>query len=350
MYRRQWVLTAASVLALALAWAPACNASAADPGYHELLLNLEDAGTITQHITVTKEKTEAGVTTPSGTADSDYTVTFQADDDGYKVTKSLDHFALTGLPDGPASPGEKAAMETALQKVSQISWPISYAADDSLTPVRIDNFDQVLTRLRKGMSELLLSSLPKDQPTDAAQLQNVQRSLDAMYANMDAENATAAFLPDDSLLGMMHNIALTLNEPVAQEIELPSPLGGPNITGKLVVTLVSWDEANNSARVHYDQQPDPASLKTYLHTTLPQYMEQAGAPASDVAKYRKALDDGTAGLDSLTITTHCEFDYAIDTGLVRKGDCVKTAGVNMAGASQMSRERRTLSETLKATD
>lgn len=344
MYRRLLLAAVASGLALA------SGVSGAEPGYHELLLNLEDHGTVTQHISITKEKTEGGITTALGTAETEFTLTFEATDDGYKVTKSLDHFDLTGLPDGPATPGEKAVMQTALQKVSQIAWPISYTADDSLTPVRIDNFDQILTRVRKGMGELLLSSVPKDAQTDPAQLQQAQHALDSMYGNLNADNATAVFLPDDSLLGMMHNLGLTLNQPVTQDIEIPSPLGGPNITGKLVVTLTSWDEANNSARVTYDQQPDPASLKVYLDTTLPMLMEQAGTPASEVTKYRESLSDSKTAVPPLTITTHCEFEYALDTGLVRKGDCLKTAGINMEGRSQSTREHKTMSESLKATN
>ncbi|CAL4866652.1 hypothetical protein MMA231_00895 [Asticcacaulis sp. MM231] len=311
----------------------------ADPDYHNLPLALDKSGKMLQHFTQTKTTTRGGIT-QSGTGTSDYSLAYSETDDGYRVTKTLLKFSISDVTDPAIKEGmnDPAAAKMMENLTSALS-PLSYSADESLSPVLIEDWEGTKARVLKAMDELMTSGGAS--PQEAAQL---KQAMAVVYDQLTPETATGMFLEADRMMGLPHNIGLSLKKPITASGQIQMPLGGQPVDAQESIALISWNDAGNTAHVSYDYAPTPESLKAYLTTFLPTFMKQAGAPAAAITELKTAMSSASPD-DFMKVTTHCDYDMAIDTGVVTKGVCEKVVAMNFMGEKGGSTERLEFSES-----
>ncbi|ESQ92393.1 hypothetical protein [Asticcacaulis benevestitus] len=311
----------------------------ADPDYHVLPLALEESGKMLQHFTQTKSTTRGSVT-QSGTGTADYSLVYAQTEDGYRVTKTLLKFAISDVTDPAIKEGMKdPAAAKMMENLTSALSPLSYSADESLSPVLIEDWEGTKARVMKAVNDMAASVGAS--PQEAAQL---KQAMNAVYGQLTPETATGMFLETDRMMALPHNIGLSLNKPITATSQIQMPLGGQPIDAQVSIALISWNDAGNTAHVSYDYAPTPESLKTYLTTFLPTFMKQAGAPAAAIAELETAMSSASPD-DYMKITTHCDYDMAIDTGVVTKGVCDKIVAMNLMGEKGGSTERQVYSES-----
>lgn len=323
------MLGCSAVIAALVFTVPALAAD--DPNYHELPLQLGSSGKLKQIITLTK--TKAGETTVTGGTTSEYVVAYTATDEGYLVKKTLRSIDTKALE---TTPDQAALLEGLAGRFSTIS----YTANDSLAPLRLEEFDAFKANLNATFKDILKLGKPL-KPEETARIETV---LQSMFGNLTPESASELFLPTDTMMSIPRNVGLTLNSPLIGETEIQSPLGGPPIAARENLTLTKWDETKKQAHVTYTFTPEPASLKAYIKDFLPGFMKTAGAPDSAIAEFNAEIAKGATS-DVLTMTTICDYDMAIETGLIDKGVCTRTTSFTLGGKTQGKIERHDFSET-----
>ncbi len=311
----------------------------ADPDYHTLPLALEESGKMIQHFTQTKSTTRKGVT-QSGTGTSDYTLTYAETDEGYRVTKTLTKFEISDVSDPAIKEGMKdPAAAKMMENLIRATSPLSYSADESLSPILIEDWEGTKSRILEAIGDMLTSSGAS--PEEAAQM---KKAMSAVYEQLTPEGATSMFLESDHMMALPHNIGLSLNKPIVADSQMQMPLGGHLVDAKESITLTSWNEGGNTAHVSYDYAPTSESLKAYLTDFLPKFMKQAGAPAAAITELETAMKSASPD-DFMQVTTHCDYDMAIDTGVVTRGVCEKVVAMNLMGEKGGSTERLEFSES-----
>lgn len=310
----------------------------ADPDYHALPLALEESGKMIQHFTQTKSTTRKGVT-QSGTGTSDYTLTYAETDEGYRVTKTLTKFEISDVSDPAIKAGMKdPAAAKMMENLTSAFSPLSYSADESLSPVLIEDWEGTKARVLKAVDEMAASGAS---PEEAAQL---KQGMAVVYGQLTPETATGMFLETDRMMALPHNLGLSLNKPITASGQIQMPLGGQPVDAQETITLTSWNEGGNTAHVSYDYAPTPESVKAYLTDFLPKFMKQAGAPAAAITELETAMKSASPD-DFMQVTTHCDYDMAIDTGIVTRGVCEKVVAMNLMGEKGGSTERLEFSES-----
>lgn len=177
-------------------------------------------------------------------------------------------------------------------------------------------------------------------PQEAAQ---IKQAMNAVYGQLTPETATGMFLETDRMMALPHNLGLSLNKPIEAASQIQMPLGGQPVDAQETIALTSWNEADNTAHVSYNYAPTPESVKAYLTDFLPKFMKQAGVPAAAITDLESAMSSSSPD-DFMKVTTHCDYDMAIDTGVVTKGVCEKVVAMNLMGEKGGSTERLEFTE------
>ena len=291
-------------------------------GYHELMLNLPDGAQMTQSFSKTTTVDKNGVV-QSGTVTSAYVNTVRRTMSGYDIVKKQTAFAMTdGATAHPKTDQDR--LSAVIAKAATIG-EVAFAADGSLSPLDIENWDEVKARASAALSEAL-----------GPQSETV---FNGIYGLFDSQTAAGAFMKEDVFLAIPHNTGLNLNEPITTNSEQAAPIGGGTLKFVTTLTLTRWDEAAQEAELDYNSAPEAASLHDYLQSAMPAVLKAGGV-----------TDDGTiqAMVAEMTLekSTSCHYLADTATGLVKKADCTVKAGVSAAGQSQLTTESYTLSEAL----
>lgn len=313
-------------LALTAILALAATTVQADPhaaDYHELILNLPDGAQMSQAFRKTTSVDKNGVV-QSSTVTSTYLNTVEPTMSGYDVVKKQTAFAITVGGAEAAPQSDQDRLSTVIAKAATIG-EVSFAADGSLSPLEIKNWDQVKAKASAALSTAL-----------GPQSETV---FNGIYGLFDAQTAAGAFMKEDVFLAIPHNTGLTLNQPITTNSEQAAPLGGGTLKFVTTLTLTRWDDAAHEAELDYNSAPEAASLHDYLQSAMPAVLKAGGV-----------TDDGTirAMVAQMTIekSTSCHYLADTQTGLVKKADCTVKAGVSTMGQSQITTETYGLSEAL----
>ena len=293
-------------------------------GYHELLLNLPDHAKIAQAFSKTTAVNKNGVV-QSATAVSAYLNDVTRTPDGFEVVKTQTAFKLASDGADKAPQTDSDRLNAVIAKAAAVG-EMTYAADTSLSPVDIENWDEVKARASAVLSEAL-------GPQSEAVFNNI-------YGLFDSRTAAGAFAKEDVFLAIPHNTGGVVGQANRTESEQAAPIGGGTLKFVTTLTLARWDDATHEAEIDYTSAPDPASLQAYLQAAMPTVLKAGGV-----------TDDGTIQAMikqmSLEKSTSCHYVADTITSLVKTGDCTVIAGVTAGGQSQVTTETYALSETLQ---
>lgn len=316
------------------------EAMAKDPDFHTLAFHVGDAGHMHQDFVVTTAKMGDDGKTTTVKIGTSYDLTYKKNGDGYDVTKTTSGGKLLAFdsPDAPSG-SPQAALLAGLVNMSNTQSNLSYTADEDMRPIRLSDWPGFKANLLQKVRDLCVkANMPQnaiDQVTQASTLAMNQFS---------AETASMAFLGGDVLISIPHNVGLILHKPIIAKSQVAAPIGNVMIDAVDKLELTAWDTADNHAHVTYDFAPTSEGLKNFLLNGMPTVMKQMGAPDDVIADFQKSA--ATASPETLMdASTHCDFDLAIDTGFVTKGNCVKAATMTLGGHKAGKVDTYALSET-----
>lgn len=300
-----------------------------NPNYHELRLKLGTSGKLKQVITLTR--TRAGAPGDNSIT-SEYIISYIKTDTGFRVTKTLQSANAGALN---ATHDQGAVLDSLAGRFSTIS----YVADDDLTPVRLEDWEG----FKASLSTTFKSILKADKGLKPEVAATMEAGLQPLLSNLTAETAPQLFLQTDTVMSTPRNIGLTLNIPVSAATEVQSPLGGRPIAAHESLTLTRWDEGQKQAHITYSHMLDPTSLKAFLMEAMPAILKNAGLTDSDITEFSAELTNEKAK-NILTMSTVCDYDIAIATGLIDKGACTRTTSFSFFGKAYGKTERHEFSE------
>lgn len=339
-------IIAAGLLAVTPAWAQQAAAvsgepNPASPDYHELSLAIAQKGTIYRSIKVSKSETRDGNAEHS-TLDTRYRNDFTAIEGGYAVNKTLISLSIT-LPDGQTITDKSASPEAAMMR-SMIGGftEMAYQSDESLSPVRIENWPALRDKARNAILQAFKTS-GEEVPPDAEAA--VSQLFDSVLGKLNPEQAAQLYLASDRLASIPHNTGLELNKPVVNEGIVNIPLGNYPMAMRNRLTLTEWNLTGNSAHLTYSFSPAPEAFKTFIVDFMPRFLKQIGMPDSDVKAMQAELTKDPKS--TFDLSTQCEYDVAIDTGLVRKGVCTDKSFISLMGQTMAKNATYTFSESFE---
>ncbi|EGF92733.1 hypothetical protein ABI_11700 [Asticcacaulis biprosthecium C19] len=307
----------------------------AHPDFHVLPLDIGEDGKIRQTAKVTKSQTRAGKS-QTVVLTSQATLDYRMEGEEFYVTRTLDTFDATS-PDASASnlAESRDAVTNALGGIKSVR----YVTDDSLRPTRIEDWPTFKTNIYALFDQLMGANPSPEIKAKSHQI------ADSLFGQLTAESAAGLFLSNETMLSIPRNIGLVLNEPLSADGQIAVPIGNTVLDARETLTLSQWNEAAGTAHVTYDYAPTPESLKAFVSDFLPRFLKSLDMPATARAEMDKQL---AAGLSTsvMDMTTHCDFDVAIATGLVSAGTCVKTVAFQFGGESQKKVETFVFTETL----
>lgn len=339
----------AGLLAAAPVWAQHTAPASAGPNpdspdYHELTLAIEEKGTLYHSVKLTKTETRNGSVKVSG-SDTRYRNDFVLGDDGYAVKKTVISTVIT-LPDGQKIDDKSTSPEAVLMRniIGSVS-EMNFVADESLSPVRIENWPALRDRSKAAVLEAVkVAAKSANEKVPDEVVQTLTQVFDSVLGKLSSEQAAELYLKVDTLMALPHNVGLERNKPLAGEGTVNVPIGNYPMTMREAITLTEWNPERNSARLTYSYSPSPESLKAFFTDFMPRMLKQMGAPEKAIQEMQDALSKDTTGV--FDMSTLCNYDMAIDTGLVRKGTCTQTTTVSMAGENMKKVEAYEFSESL----
>lgn len=330
------ILVVTACLAALMAGPAVAEVDSSDPNYHELPLSIGNEGRIVQTAKVTKSRTQRGKTQTAVT-ESVANLDYQARDGSYAVTRTRVSFRNYS-PDGSAKDLDdpsNAAINSALAGVEEMR----FVADSGLRPVRIEdwpNFRSNIYALFDQFAGLSPSATIKAQSRQLAE---------ATFGQLTAESGAELFLANETMLSLGHDKGLVLNSPVSVESKIVLPIGNAVLDARETIVLTVWDESKGTAHLSYDYAPTPESVKVFLADFLPRFVQNMQMSAEARAEMTQSLDQviKSAVVD---MSTHCDFDVAITTGLVNGSVCVRTVAFTFGDVKVRKVERYELSERL----
>ncbi|MDC7682579.1 hypothetical protein PQU92_04790 [Asticcacaulis sp. BYS171W] len=302
------------------------------PNYRELPLNIADKGTIYQTIKTSKTEVRDGKTKVTS-SHSRYRNDFTATDAGYKVKKTLVAFTVTGADGQTIDQNAKTPEAIFLKTLTGAFAELTYIGDEGLAPQRLEDWPNLWKSTRALIGATLRADGKTPTPETEAQVMGM---MDKMFGNLTPEQAAQTFLQPDTMIAMPHNLALEINKPLSADSEIIVPLGNYPLTVSETFVITHWNAAGNTAQVTYDYRPQPESLKAFMYEFLPKFLKDAGAPAAAIAEMEAAMKANPGNV--FDISTHCDYDMAIDTGLVRQGKCTRITTVSLMGQSSSKTE------------
>ncbi|WP_140986842.1 hypothetical protein [Asticcacaulis tiandongensis] len=316
----------------ALAIGTAHAAELPDPrssSYRELPLMLDETGTIYSKLTISRTK-QTGDQQTSHSFETHARYDFEWDDEAeaFRVVKSTLPLksSNTSLSQAPV---DLSDMTTVFKTLAQIS----YQADESLSPVEIRNWPELKEDLKRIFRSV---SLPEGTTNDFM--------FNQLYGGMDAQTAAPYLLEAELFAAIPHNLGLEIGKPLIDDTPLMVPMGNFPLDAQVRLTLTSWDEASNTAKVHYLFAPKPEALDHFIRVHLPATLKAANAPPDVLKMIEDAVKAKGAG-DLFESKTECHYDMAIDTGLIRKGECTKHTRINLLDSMTAQTDKWTFSES-----
>jgi hypothetical protein len=279
-----------AILAGAIVAAPAY---AADTDIHAFPLRIGDHGVIEVRAVETTVDPKDGTNRRSEDIDLEY----KARGDGYRVTATswryLDHLDVDGKP-------RMVLTEVDDLNLRRAFYPITYAADAQLQPLRAENLDQVKARVDAAIDEIVKYRT---------------YHIGEATAKAGGDKAKAAFheMTPESVVRLIGNIymgtaytypPMVLNQPVSTRVVNDLGSEDPDLRVNIdeVTTLTAWNPSADTAHLVYDR------------TMIPAYVTP-DMLAAWKARPRRDHDD------VWVIHRHCDIDITVSTGLVSKSAC-----------------------------
>lgn len=201
---------------------------------------------------------------------------------------------------------------------------IRMTVDENLTPISLDNLDDVIDAAKRQLAE-------------SGELDEAGEGAIRMLAALTPQTAAPLFTRDATMIAQGQGTDLILGEANPYEFEGSLPWGGARVTMIGDYRLAEVDRTSGKARVIWSQAIDPASLRDAVPAMIEGLIaEHADADDnSDVAAKMRAEMAGA----SLENSRRCEFTIDIVTGLAEKIDCLTTVAF-VAGEESTHRETR----------
>jgi len=201
---------------------------------------------------------------------------------------------------------------------------IRMTVDQNLTPVSLDNLDEVIDFTRRQLAE-------------SGELDEAGESAIQMLAALTPETAAPLFTRDATMVAQGQGTELIPGETNTYEFEGALPWGGASVTMIGSYQLAEVNRTTGKARVIWSQEIDPASLHDAVPAMIDALISQSGEANDNVdvaAKMRAEMAGAT--LDN---SRRCEFTIDMATGLAEKIDCLTTIAF-VAGDESARRENR----------
>lgn len=230
--------------------------------------------------------------------------------EGYLVRQRL-----TGIdyPPGLAD-AEKAQVAAATAPVADLS----YDADESLTPLRINDWQQMVARLgASGTDERSRSA--------AASVQQ-------LYGRMTPEQAARSLLREQQFPAAPQGTSLELRKPLSEATQMASPLGGGPIDGVYTIELESLDKAHNRAVIRIRSTLDSASVTRNVGAWLRAMGEAMPSAPKPTPEQIAAI--------RIDRSVDCRHEMDLVTGLALVSDCTQTVSGTDQGLKPLSQVDR----------
>lgn len=221
--------------------------------------------------------------------------------------------------------GADAATREGLAQKAKLVYPAVLEVDESLTPIRVREWD----RVRETIFRALAETVPDARALEAAK---------ASFANMDDEQAAALF-KEQGLVALGQGTGLAPGEARGYDGEVPNILGGPAIKASGVFRLESADKVQGRAVVTWAQTPDPASLSASLKVSIeamlarvaPEKQAEAKAQLADFVLERREA---------------CRYEVDMPTGLAASTDCTVEMRSGLKTQTAQRTERWVITQSL----
>ncbi len=296
---------------------------------HTLTLSLP-AGAVVHQVFAKASVQTKGDVRMAGTGTVEYDAVIVPASKGYRVTKTVKGVTFNLDDATKAAIGAEGSKVMQAVSTATLQTPPVFTADASLSPQRIENWDDLKAKTTSLMTTML-----------GPQGESIASNMLGMF---DADSAAGAFLKEDRYLAIPRETALALNTPVSSDSETAFLFGG-TVKAKESLTLTRWDDAAHAAEYDYGFVPDPASLQQAIAAVVPQLVARMGA-AAGTADAKDEVDKVAKSM-KVDMATHCHYLADTRTGLITKATCEVRSGVSVQGTSQMKVETYTLSEALK---
>lgn len=200
---------------------------------------------------------------------------------------------------------------------------LEFTVGEALNPLRLENLDEIVERLRSQMSER----------------QGDTSVIEAIRA-LSPEAAAALFARDATMVALGQGTDLYLGEDHVYEQEGVLPFGGAPIAMTGVYRLESLDPQTRTARLTWSMQIDPKALASAVPAMIRGMMQASGEWKPDdaemMAKAERLME--SARMEN---SRQCSFVVSTVNGLAEKIDCT-TRIVYSAGLESHVRESRLL--------
>jgi hypothetical protein len=223
--------------------------------------------------------------------------------DGYKGTYTIQSLNLTSTG-ADNQPSPQAKNDELIKALYGSVGTIQVTLDENMAPVRIDNFDELKSRIHTAM---LSSSVNQNGAAEAA--------FNMIFGNFTAESA-AALLNQSQKMTSPFNRPLTLNQPVKITGE-PLNFFGASLNLNATMTLEKWDEGK-TARIHYVMAPSSEDLHGFMTMLIGAFMHQS--PTATDPKTKEMIDRLLANMQ-MEMTVDCETDIDLANSVNRHNDC-----------------------------
>ena len=124
---------------------------------------------------------------------------------------------------------------------------LEFAVDESLAPLRMLNWDVLQPRICRYVESIAGSP-------------EAGTAVSSMFAQMTDEAAPAMLARFLLFLSLGQGLSLWVDKPLRYETTLPSPIGGPAMTGHAQFELESFDPNASKAVINWRQSIDPNSF------------------------------------------------------------------------------------------
>lgn len=208
--------------------------------------------------------------------------------------------------------------------------PVHLDVDDSLSPERIRNWDEV----RAGLAAAIEKATANPQVAEATK---------AIFTGLSPERAAPLIMRELTLVSLGQGADLEVGKPVPYEDLLPNPLGGPPIKTLAQFELVSYDAAKDRAVVTWKQAFDRDSATKSIAAAL-QAMAERVAP-EQAAKAREAFANAKVDREDT-----CRHEIDIPTGLAVQITCMTSVDITVQGETGKNVDRWTITQSLPKTN
>ena len=203
---------------------------------------------------------------------------------------------------------------------------LQYVVDEALVPLRLENLDEIMERLRDQFDE-----------GDTSMVEAMRTP--------SPEAAAALFARDARLVAMGQGTDLYLGEDHVYEQEGSLPFAGTPIAMTGVYRLESVDAQTQTARVSWSMQINPKALAAAVPALVRGMMQASGEWKPDDAETMAKMERLTASA-RMENSHQCSFVVSMTNGLAEKIDCTTRIAFSAGSESHVRESRLLATQTL----